>query len=227
MRKLIIKMTILLSLCVVFILIKATVAEMSLPLLDNVLTYSPEYLPGIEVLAETSVRVTSEEQSFVWKDYGLRLYIPQGSLPAGHTHCCFKIRAAISGQFQFPEGSRPVSVVYWLSSDLKEDFFKYLTLEIQHCAKQSAVGELEVVTAATTSHTLPYQFQRLKGGVFSAINSYGSIQLNHFCLLCLISKSLYPLTYYSRIYYTEKKKWRCTAHVAITQNLHCPIKVSA
>ena len=176
--------------------------------------------------------VTSEEQSFVWKDYGLRLYIPQGSLPAGHTHCCIKIRAAVSGQFQFPKGSRPVSAVYWLSSDLEGEFSQSLTLEIQHCARRSAVHELEVATAATTSHSLPFQFQCLKGGVFSQFNSYGSIQLNHFCLLCLIWNGLCslfscpPLTYCSHIYYTEKTERSCKAHVVITQDLETHIKVS-
>ena len=178
------------------------------------------------------MRVTNEEQNFVWKDYGLRLYIPQGSLPKGHTHCCINIRVAVSGQFHFLKGRRPVSAVYWLSSDLEEKFSQPLTLEIQHCAIQSAVSELEVATAATTSHSLPFQFQYLKGGVFSQFNSYGSIQLNHFCLLCLIwnaLRSLFscpPLTYCSHIYYTEKTERSCKAHVVITQDLKPHIKVS-
>ena len=84
--------------------------------------------------------VTSEEWTCVWKGYELRLYIPQGSLPAGHIHCCMKIRVAISGQFQFPGDSRPDNAVYWLSSDLEEEFSQPLTLEIQHCTIQSAVN---------------------------------------------------------------------------------------
>ena len=192
----------------------------------------PVHLPGIEVLAETSVMVTNEEKTFVWEGYGLRLYIPQGSLPAGHTHCCIKIRVAISGQFQFPDDSRPVSAVYWLSSDLDEEFSQLLTLEIQHCARRSAVSELEVATAAITSHSLPFQFQRLKGGVFSQFSLYGSIQLRHFSLWSIIWNTLMslfvgsPQTYYCCIYYTEKKSWRCKAHLVITQNLDCYIQVS-
>ena len=183
------------------------------------------------MLAKTSVMVTSEKQSFVWKEYGLRLYIPQGSLPTGLTHCCIKIRAAVSGQFQFPDDSRPVSAVYWLSSDLEEKFSQPLTLEIQHCAIQSAVGELKVVTATTTSHSLPYQFQRLKGGVFRQFSSYGSIQLRHFTLFSAIWDTFMsfispPQTYYCRIYYTEKISWMCEAHLVITQNLDCYIQVS-
>ena len=183
------------------------------------------------MLAETSVTVTNEEQSFVWKGYGLRLYIPQGSLPAGHTHCCIKLKVAVSGQFQFPDDSRPVSAVYWLSSDLDKDFSQPLTLEIQHCASRNAVGELEVVTANTTSHSLPFQFQHLRGGVFSQFSSYGSIQLRHFSLLTIIWDAFMsfispPQTYYCRIYYTEKKSWRYKAHLVITQNLDCYIQVS-
>ena len=184
------------------------------------------------MLAETSVTITNEEQSFEWKGYGLRLYIPQDSLPAGHTHCNIKIRVAVSGQFQFPDDSRPVSAVYWLSSGLDEEFSRHLTFEIQHCARRGTVGELEVVTANTTSHSLPFQFQHLKGGVFSQFSPYGSIQLRHFSLwsiICNTFMSLFvspPQTYYCRIYYTEKKSWRCKAHLVITQNLDCYIQVS-
>jgi len=184
------------------------------------------------VLAETSVTVTNEEKTFEWNDYGLRLYIPQGSLPAGYTHCCIKIRVAISGQFQFPEGSTPVSAVYWLSSDLDEMFPQHLSLQIQHCAKPSAVDELKMVTATTTSHTFAFQFQCLKGGVFSQSSCYGRIQLSRFSLWSTIwnpLKSFFsspPLIYYSRIYYTERIIWRCEAHVVITQNLEACFKVS-
>ena len=178
------------------------------------------------------MRVTNEEQTIIWKGHGLKLCIPQGSLPPGHTQCCIKIKVVISGHFHFPENSQPVSAIYWLSSDLNQQFSQPLTLEIQHCARQSAVSTLEVVTATTASHSLPFQFKCLKGGVFNQFTSYGSIRLNHFSLVSIIwnrIRSVFsspPLTYCCHMYYTKKKGRSCTAHVVITKDLESHIQVS-
>lgn len=181
---------------------------------------------------EISVRVTNDKQTITWKGYGLRLCIPQGSLPAGHTHCCIKVRVVTSGHFQFPENSRPVSAIYWLISELKEPFSQPLTLEIQHCARRNAVNTLDVVRATTATNSLPYQFNCLKGGVFSQFISYGSIHLNHFSLVSIIwnrIRSVFsspPLTYCCHMYYTKKTDRSCTAHVVITKDLESHIQVS-
>ena len=70
--------------------------------------------PGAEICAETTVMVTSNQQNFYWNGYGLKLYIPEGSLPANMEYCTIKIMASLAGQYEFPENSHLVSAVYWL-----------------------------------------------------------------------------------------------------------------
>ena len=119
-------------------------------------------IPGIEIIAEKSVQVTNEEQSIIWDGYGLRVRIPCGSLPKGRSHCQLKIGVAVSGEFQLPVNGIPTSAVYWLSHDLQEELQNPITLEMQHCATNSALNHLCVVRASTLSHNLPYKFEQSK-----------------------------------------------------------------
>ena len=71
------------------------------------------------MVGETKFTVPTQGGSFVWKGYGLRLHVPEGSLPADMGECRINIRASFSGQFQFPEGSDLLSPVFWISAPCK------------------------------------------------------------------------------------------------------------
>ena len=55
----------------------------------------------------------------MWEVHGLRLHIPDGALPTDHTRHRVDVRAGLSGQFEFPEGSRLDGPGYWLSCEEK------------------------------------------------------------------------------------------------------------
>ena len=177
--------------------------------------------------------VTDEKQTIIWDGYGLRLHKPQGSLCAvTHGDCFITMRVVLAGQFEFPEGSTLVSAIYWLSSNHKGDFNKSLSLEIQHCAAESATNDLEFVTADSTSSSLPYQFSVLPGGVFTRHSFYGSVGLNHFTFFGIIRRAREKLKahfserYLARMYYTEILPFSFKVEFYVHKNLECYFTVS-
>ena len=80
------------------------------------------------MIGKTKFTVPTKGVSFEWREYGLRLHVPKGSLPPGIEECKIDIRASLSGQFQLPKDSDLLSPVFWITLPCK--FFKPVTLEI-------------------------------------------------------------------------------------------------
>ena len=192
-------------------------------------------IPGVEIIAEKSVQVTNEEQNIIWDGYGLRVHIPRGSLPKGRSHCQLKIGVAVSGEFQLPENGIPTSAVYWLSHDLQEELQNPITLEMQHCAANSALNGLCVARASTLSYNLPYKFEQIQGAVFTPNTCYGAIKLRNFSLFTTyLLRALRafqphffrPIEYCAILYYTNVVNMSFKSHVYILQNLDSHFRVS-
>ena len=165
--------------------------------------------------------VLSQGGSLEWKGYGLRLHIPEGSLPADMREYRINIRASLSGQFNFPEDSDLLSPVFWISAPCK--FTKPVTLEIQHCAlredEAALSSNLSFVCAKCSQKKLPYIFRRVDGGVFTTHSSYGSIQLSHFSGLGVTGRKGTPRSYCAHLYHTMKQMYDWRYYFVITQDL--------
>ena len=134
------------------------------------------------MIAETSVQVTNQAQTFHWAGYGLKLHIPQDALPAGLEECRLLIKVGLSGQFTLPQNTSLVSAVYWLDSEPRGKFSQPLTLEMQHCVKPTHTSRLSFVHAKCSQTQLPYALETVKSGVFSSESVYGSVEVTHFSL---------------------------------------------
>ena len=197
------------------------------------------YLREVDVIAETSVLVTNQSQTFYWEGYGLKLHIPQGALPAGLEECTLLIKVGLSGSFEFPQNTSLVSAVYWLDSKPRCKFSKSLTVTIQHCVKPAHTSRLSFVHARCSQTHLPYLFETVEEGVFSSEN--GCLQLNHFSLLAVVLSvvsrvhQLLPpgaQLYKASLYYLRKAATQRDIHFVITMDLeahttvssnHCPV----
>ena len=171
--------------------------------------------------------VTTLGGSFEWKRYGLKLKVPEGSLPGGMGECSFNIKASLSEQFQLPKDSELLSPVFWISAPCK--FTKPVTLEIQHCAlrkDRKVLSDLNFVYAKCSQKNLPYRFEQLDGGVFTIHSSYGSIQLNHFSGIGVAGQEETPQLYCAHLYHTMKQTYDWRFYLAITQDLPALITVS-
>ena len=187
------------------------------------------YLRGVNVIAETSVLVTNEAQTFNWKGYGLKLHIPPGTLPADLEECRLLMKVGLSGQFELPENTSLVSAVYWIDTEPRCKFSQHLTMEIQHCVKLTLTSKLSFVHARCSQKHLPYAFEAKDGGVFSTESAYGCVQLTHFSIWSVIYKMLVPgvQLYSASVYYLRKGVNRIDIHFAIIKNLEAHATVSS
>lgn len=153
------------------------------------------------------MRVTNNCQSFYWKGYGLKLYIPSQSLPSHANSCTISIAVSLSGQYKFPAGTQRVSPVFWLKCEPKTKFIVPLSLEIEHCALLENTANLFMARALCSQEDLPYSFQVLDGGIFTEHSTYGVIQLSQFSCVGVGQKQSkdQPLStlwrYWSKVYY--------------------------
>jgi len=142
--------------------------------------------------------------------YGLRLFVSEGSLPAGMEECRVNIKATLTRPFQLPEDSELLSPVFWIAAPCNS--MKPVTLDIQHCASRhdASSSDLKLVSAKCTQKDHPYIFKQLDGGVFSRNSSYGSIQLRHFCGIGIAGRKRTQRSYCGQILTIKKKvsHWR-------------------
>ena len=187
----------------------------------------PGYLRGVDVIAETSIQVTNQSQTFPWAGYGLKLHIPQGPLPTGLNECRLLIKMGLSGQFALPQNTSLVSAVYWLDSEPRLKFSQPLTLEIQHCVKPNHSSRLSFVHAKCSQTHLPYAFEAVEGGIFSSESAYGCTQCEHFSLMAIICNPflLFNNTqvpevqlYRASLYYIRKGANQIDIHFVITRD---------
>ena len=177
----------------------------------------------VDVIAETSVLVTSMAQTFYWVGYGLKLCIPKGALPANMEECRIFIKVGLSGHFELPENTSTVSAVYRLDSEPQCKFSQLPTLEIQHCAKSSQTSMLSF--ARSSQDSPPYTFKMLEGGKFSNVSAYGCMQFHSFALITLLMSRLPGWTriesvkYRARLYYLMSREDQREIHFMVTKDL--------
>ena len=180
------------------------------------------------MIGETAFKVSNQGAAFEWEGYGLKLHVPDHSLPGGMEEARVNIQASVSGQFQLLENSVLLSPVFWISAPCK--FTKPVTLEIQHCAlreDKAVLSQLRFVSAKCSQKYLPYRFKHLDGGVFTTHSSYGSIQLNYFSGVGVTGSEETPRLYCAHLYHTIKQIYDWRYYLAITQDLEAHITVSS
>ena len=152
------------------------------------------YLAGKKLLA-----ITGDKSHFVnWKDMGLKLSLPSGSLNSGDS-CEIATAVFVAGKYQFPDGANVVSAIY--SIGLTKPLLKPMEVWMQHCVALQPhhnTGYLSYALAPVTNHPEPpYSFKLVPGGKFFAeiedgFYSYNETGIN---LICII-KMPHVITYH-------------------------------
>ena len=196
---------------------------------------------GVDVIGETSLLVTNQAQTFNWAGYGIKLHIPQGSLPAKLDQCRLHIKVGLTGQFALPQNTSLVSAVYCLDSEPRCKFSEAITVEVQHCAKPTQRSRLSFVRANCSQKDLPYTFKTLDGGVFTQQTNFGCISLNGFSIISVALKRLFQFLlgddqqqqaldedpyYHASFYYKGSKFTFWKVHFVVTAKLDVSSTVS-
>ena len=180
----------------------------------------------------TVVSVTTSEQYFNWKGYGLHLYIPEGALPLEIEACTISIDASVEGNYVFPENSYPVSAIYWFCCVPRCKFLRPITLEIQHCAKQQNLQTLSFVKARSVEGQSEVKFNKAFGfcstyrGVFPNHCSFGFIQLDSFCGYGVVQEGSEDRQYRANLYYLPQSINHCQIHFTVLFNTDAHHSVS-
>ena len=145
---------------------------------------------GADIIATTTLKVVpGTPLTYIWEGHGFKLHIPADALKPNTPTLTMSIQASLSGQFQLPDDTELVSGVYWVACPQR--FYQPVTMEVQHCAyleHPDQLSSLFFITARCNQETLPYQFQKLPGGVFSTDSSYCAIELSHFSGVGVVRK---------------------------------------
>ena len=189
----------------------------SLNLLFFTIAFSIGYLRGVEVIAETSYEVTNEAHTYSWQHYGVKINLPQNSLPVDCQQCTVEVKASLFGQYTLPADCELVSGVYWIYCPVK--LSKHAVLELQHCGTKKE--GLSFVRAECTQEHLPYMFRKIEGGVFSEHSSHGTISMLRFSGWAIVERisSYFAPQYLAQVYYatTALNIWK--VFFAIRRNL--------
>ena len=180
---------------------------------------------GASIVAQTRVEISpGEPLAYHWEGHGFEVHIPAGAISSESGPVTLSIQASLSGDYQLPDDRVLVSGVYWLALQPPVKLFKKVTITIQHCAFVSdGDSKLAFITAKCTQAKLPYTFQPLSQGTFSAPDT-GSIQVNHFSGFGAVGEKNSTL-YAFRTYYIHERPNIYQAHISVTKNLKLILKV--
>ena len=181
-------------------------------------------LRGVEVCAERTVVVhSSGAQQITWQEFGLKLQIDEGSLPAGIDQCTLTIKASLAGQYEFPDNTYLVSAIFWLRCEPMCKFTKLVRVEMQHCARAENL-KLKFLRAVCSQKQLPYTFKDL-GGDFTRHRSYGVVEVSGFSGLVITQEGSEEREYCSHLFYLGRPN-SCHIHFVLTWNLEAHLTVS-
>ena len=135
----------------------------------------------MQVVTERRFIVTGDNSRFTldWIQFGLRIEVPEGSLPAGH-RTELHVKALIGGDFILPPDCYLVSGIYQISS--YEQFTKNVTLCLPHAAiikSEEEASHFKFYTADSSSGP-PYEFKEMAGGTFTPFSKSATIDVHHF-----------------------------------------------
>ena len=180
--------------------------------------YLPEWFSPVAILSDCS----HDGRYYHDVDHDFILEIPEGAIPKGES-ITIDIGIALHGPFQYPEGLRPVSPVFWVCVREQKNFqfLKPVNVTIPHFLHLENLSDIESLglTFLKGDHEMNpqqmYPFQQAEGDIlFKPFGKYGVLQTTHFCSLCIASNITMLLF--------EKAKFCVSAFIPREVSVHQP-----
>ena len=155
-----------------------------------------EYIPTCFTPVATLSQCTHDGSWYHDEHNDFGLEIPAGAIPEGES-ITINIGVALYGPFQYPEGLRPVSPVFWVCiRDQKHFQFQTpVKVTIPHCLNLENYDSIESLGLAflkgdhEKNPQQMYQFRKAEGNILiEPLRKYGVIETTHFCSLCVSCK---------------------------------------
>ena len=166
------------------------------PVIDpyNTQSYLPEWFTPVA----SHLECTHSGMTYYDDVNSFRLEIPEGAIPRGLT-ISIDIGVALYGPFQFPQGLRPASPVFWICVRQLEfsQFLKPVIITLPHFLSIRNDEDIEFLglTFLKAKHEMNehqmYEFQQAEGSMhFSPHKKSGVLETTHFCSLCISCKDI-------------------------------------
>ena len=150
---------------------------------------TPDYITLISTLSDC----TSEGRKFIDKANEFSLEIPEGAIPEGE-RLTVDVGVALFCPFEFPEGLRPVSPLFWvcIRDNASLQFSKPVTVTIPHflnLENDDDIQSLALTFLKADHNTDPEGVLKIfpsSGKIsFQPSRKFGVLQTRHFCSLCI------------------------------------------
>ena len=130
-----------------------------------------------------------DERGGVFHSYkhGVTVIFPVGAIPSG-TLAELKFAATLISPVPFQSNTIPLSAIFWLCMDSKVRLQKPIQLRLPFLQSENIAGDLQFAKSSHLTET--WQMKGLEGGIFTDGESYGSIEVNHFCYYCITKNDL-------------------------------------
>ena len=155
---------------------------------------------------------TSEGRKFTDDVNDFSLEIPEGAIPEGE-RLTIDVGVALFGPFQFPEGLRPVSPVFWVCvrDNPNFQFSKPVTVTIPHfldLENDEDVKSLGLTFFKANHNKNSDRLHELQPTDeemdFKSVKAHAILKTTHFCYLCIAAKNVPEIL---------KKSWFCITAV--------------
>ena len=126
----------------------------------------------------------SEDQKLSVKECGLNILLPAEVVTP--VDASYEITANVfwGGKFEFPEDSKLISGVCYISSS--SQFNKPVTVQLEHCANITDEEQAEYLSFVVAESVPPFKFEYLPGGSFCPGSQFGTINIRKFSLLAIV-----------------------------------------
>jgi len=189
---------------------------------------SVPYMDPVEI-----VKCDSAGGLFYSSTHDFGFAIPESAIPEGES-ISIEVGVTLTGPFDFPQGSKPVSPIVKLCVQQQPNyqFLKPVEVVLPHYLDLSSEDNNELqIGFWKAGHTLNdnqvYKFQRIDLSSTHLKHEYGILQTNHFCFLCIgeesgvtreitAKASFYLLGYQIRLNPTEWRVYFCVAYFLAT-----------
>ena len=125
--------------------------------------------------------------TFCSDKHGVIVTVPHGAIKTG-INVKLKFGATLLAPVKFAKNMLPVSAVIWLCMNVTLQ--TPVQIQIPHCVNIKSQAEANNLQFAKASHSQSDKnMMVMDGGRFAIGESYGSIEVDHFCYYCVVNNN--------------------------------------
>ena len=140
----------------------------------------------IRVGKNCSKFIAAKDQELSVEECGLNILIPTEVITPIEASYEITAKGLWGGKFEFPENTRLISGVCYISVSSSSQLHKPVTVKLEHCANITDEKQAKYLSFVVAKSGPPFKFEYLPGGSFSPFSQYGTIHLKEFSYLAIV-----------------------------------------